>query len=223
MTAPCVVWLHASNNLSEDRCVLAGTGQPGYTPTSKRCCPHCNGTGYSIKGQAQRREDEYSAAYKYKLDDLNPDEYTPAAYPDCSCILVMSTLGGGSKLKAKRECPECGGTGFKRKSKLDETPASIPVKPIRLLVEVVPQKDERHGTGRYEFKDGSSLGLHHPHINVNPAMSVRELPETPRVSYLVGVFCDAFFEKGGKNPGDSSDCRAGIISVLKACGVEVPA
>lgn len=86
--------------------------------------------------------------------------------------------------------------------------------PLRLLVEVVPKKDEKHGTWKHTFKSGVSITVNDentmPASGYGPAMSVQELPPLPSLETLVGVFFDP-----------ERDLKSSIADVLKACGLEV--
>jgi hypothetical protein len=115
-------------------------------------------------------------------------------------------------------CKSCNGTGvplsYRLKGEQDRR-AKEKEKPLRLLVEIVPKKDEKHGTQRHSFADGTALSVFHPISSCSeypgPAMSVRELPPIPTLKELRECCKDLDYH---------TDINAGLKAVLKACGLE---
>lgn len=83
-------------------------------------------------------------------------------------------------------------------------------KPLRLLVEVIQKKDEKHGSRVFGVP---GLVLEAP-IWQSHGFSVQEFPEMPSENYLA----DTFYRAASVY---CPDVRKGIRAVLKACGLEV--
>ncbi len=88
-------------------------------------------------------------------------------------------------------------------------------KPLRLLVEVVPKKDEKHDYVKYNDNTVSifpTYGAKH-----FGGMSVRMLPQIPTLEDLTALYkCEWI-----KHPSNPEGVRRGIALVLRACGLEV--
>lgn len=104
--------------------------------------------------------------------------------------------------------------------KVAEAPAcpKVDTKPLRLLVEVVPQKDEKHGQSAHSRPlKGDWRAVE---INTTGAMSVKELPPMRSLEDLRDIFwlqSNSWGDQGDAMRG----AREGIRAVLKACGLEV--
>ncbi len=93
-------------------------------------------------------------------------------------------------------------------------------KPLRLLVEIVANKDEKHGTKSQEFGrvmlmvDQAPSRINPRDMECRPAMSVQKL-DIPSLTYLGGVLANALYMHGTLN------YTAGAREILAACGLEV--
>ncbi len=105
-------------------------------------------------------------------------------------------------------------------------------KPLRLLVEIVANKDEKHGTkvqefGRVMLICETAPSRINPHdMECRPAMSTVILPEMPTIRQLWGIYVDEFnsIPQTQRVRGDAATEAGtvrGIKAVLAACGLEV--
>jgi len=180
-------------------------------------------------------------------------QWTQAApNPDCGCVFWSNSAPFSSERRyigtwepgplknafARHDCVICHGTGYKPKYGDVGKPAATTAKPapLRLLVEVVPEKDEKHGYAAYSQIANGFSDLHvslidrqNGRVAANgSAMSVKELPAMPVLKELIAVYNLAAW-RGHGNTGlpDPISLRAstvvdrGIRAVLEACGLEV--
>lgn len=170
---------------------------------AKKGCPDCGGTGY------RRKADPYEETIQKACDLAREEERRKNE----GSAHMADNVAAQPPL-VEHCCPECLNLQVPvREGNLDvyrcvnPTCSKSPKKPIRLLVEVVPQKDEKHGIGRQEFHDGICIAAFSVQPNLSsPAMSVQELPQMPSLKELTEIYW-----MNGQ----------GIKAVLKAVGLEV--
>ncbi len=163
----------------------------------------------------------------------------------------------GHVVLAQKGCRHCGGTGYRRKDAPGPLPLDATLyeravaekerrardvaqypdvdpnlfkgeKPLRLLVEIVSKKDEKHGIryrelGCYAFRVAAAPSRINPSgLGIEPAMSIQELPQMPTMTQLCGHYAEHFFGELANRNGTETATARGIRAVLAACGLEVP-
>lgn len=165
--------------------------------------------------------------YKKKVPEQIPEDFPR---PDCACVIVIpaemqhpghhpgQTLRRWGKYSviSKTDCPQCGGEGYRRKPMVKPYECGPEVyvpqgtKPLRLLVEVVPKKDEKHPLDGFFMPTSSLRILSNPALD---AFSVQQLPPMPSLAELWNIFL--------WNNEILGVQAANLTPVLKACGLEV--
>lgn len=106
----------------------------------------------------------------------------------------------------------------------EDAPRKEEQKPLRLLVEIVPKKDEKHGLKSAEIRECVTIAVMSGPSRINPrdlerepAMSIKELPSMPTLYELYGIYWLACEEAQGVA---TSPRHPGLRAVVKACGLE---
>lgn len=242
----CIRWTVSETPLTESSppdIVLYGTWSRG-TAVANRNCWNCGGSGYRRKDSPSPPDAEQSrenAAVEEMAGHRIP-EYAKGKFVPEKVMDYMNRMGVGIRNREvgwitltdgtiMRDFPETrpfSFSPFDLQRKAFSSPHSevgtmpreeAKEKPLRLLVEVVAQKDEKHGTCSQIFENGIKLETSNTEysndLDMRPAMSIEKLPDMPSVTYLAGVLVEAFYLHGEKN------YQVVIKDVLAACGLEV--
>lgn len=156
---------------------------------------------FSLRDAAQKEQAEKEAYIKSRLDQrASPPDAAPGQCWRC----------GGSKQRSREEtlgspgdhpCPEC-------------SPREGS-KPLRLLVEIVPKKDERHGLSASQRKEVDITCIH------DRAMSVQELPPMPTIEECYKIFLAEYDHGRNTECGHLARVYCGLRALFAACGLEV--